>query len=118
MEEPSRSVRHRGVANAEQLKIAQRKFKFFDDAAVTEWKRLKELNQKRLLTPEHDACSHARWVHLSDLKNKKGWLPCYTKFYCFCLYLYSDYTVYTLVVLFSHTADLEKAARDKREESC
>ncbi len=72
MEETSRSVRHRGVANAEQLKIAQRKFKIFDDAAVTEWKRLKELNQKRLLTPEHDACSHARWVHLSDLKNKKG----------------------------------------------
>ena len=69
--EEGRSVRLRGTPNAEQLKIAQKKYKNFD-AAATEWQRLKEMNAKKALTPEQDACHHARWVHLSDLKFQKG----------------------------------------------
>jgi hypothetical protein len=72
MEDMSRSFRQRGVPNAEQLKNAQRKYKSFDESAATEWKRLKDIHQKKPLTPEHDAVHHARWVHLCDLKSKKG----------------------------------------------
>jgi len=70
--EEGRSVRLRGILNAAELKAAQKTYKRFDAAAATEWQRLKEVNGKRALTPNQDACQHARWVHLSDLKNKKG----------------------------------------------
>jgi hypothetical protein len=63
--EDGRSTRVRGTPNAEQLKAAQKKYKSFDDYAATEWKRLKDNNQRKSLTPETDACNHARWVHFS-----------------------------------------------------
>ena len=72
MEEGQRQVRPRGTANATELQKAQKKYKNWDAAANTEWQRLKDMNTKKVLTPEADALHHARWVHLSDLKNKKG----------------------------------------------
>jgi hypothetical protein len=54
------------------LKAAQKKFSTFNEAAATEWKRLKEANAKRTLTPDKSPIEHARWVHLCEIKQKKG----------------------------------------------
>jgi hypothetical protein len=54
------------------LKAAQKKFSTFNEAAATEWKRLKTENGRKTLTPDLNAAEHARWVHLCELKQKKG----------------------------------------------
>ena len=76
-EERERSTRQRGVLNAEQLKVAQRKSRKFDESAATEWLRLKKANLSKPLTPEIDPVNHAQcrwdnWDYLSDLRQKKG----------------------------------------------
>ena len=66
MEERERSSRPRGVPNAEKLKEAKAKYKTFE-AAKEEYKRLKDINAKKTLTPESNAVEHARWVHSKRL---------------------------------------------------
>ena len=67
-----RCPRVRGTPIATHLKAAQKKFSTFNEAAATEWKRLKAENAKRTLTPDNNPIEHARWVHLCEIKQKKG----------------------------------------------
>ena len=64
------SVQPRGQPNAEELKAAKLKYKVYDNTAAIAYDLLRR--DKRKLTPNDFPREHARLVHLSYLKQKKG----------------------------------------------
>ena len=80
-----RSTRPRGVPAADKLRDAKAKYKNWESAKL-EYQRLHDLNKRKALTPESNSADHARWVHICELKEKKGWFSSDPKICYFILF--------------------------------
>ncbi len=69
--EGEHSTRPRGVPAADKLKEVRAKYKTWE-SAKQEYLRFKDVNEKKALTPESNSTEHIRWLHICELKEKKG----------------------------------------------
>jgi hypothetical protein len=79
-DDTSRTLRRTGIPNSDAYKKAQKKFKTWDAAAITEYDKLKAVNARDSLTASKNPSQHATYYHLCALKSRRAYVVVFSIF--------------------------------------
>ena len=75
-----RTLRRSGLPNPDAYKRAQKKFKNWDTAAITEYDKLKSVNARDSLTASKHPEKHAVYYHLCELRSRRAYVVVFSIF--------------------------------------
>ena len=79
-DDTSRTLQRTGLPNPDAYKRAQKKFKTWDTAAITEYEKLKSVNARESLTASKHPEKHALYYHLCELRSRRAYVVVFSIF--------------------------------------
>jgi hypothetical protein len=79
-DDTSRTLRRTVLPYPDAYKRAQKKFKTWDTAAITEYEKLKSVNARESLTASKHPEKHAVYYHLCELRSRRAYVVVFSIF--------------------------------------